>query len=88
MASAVLVSWSGASFDPCDPLDIYTYAVMGLPSGTREVFLLHRIEAMDYPEIARTLRIAVTAVEAHMITALCHVSRIVDVVAHAQTRQR
>ncbi|TPG37983.1 sigma-70 family RNA polymerase sigma factor [Sphingomonas koreensis] len=50
----------------------YREAVRGLTPRTREVFLLHRVDELTYPEIARQLGISVSTVEYHMIRALVH----------------
>lgn len=45
-------------------------AISGLPSRTRQVFMLHRFEDVTYSTIARDLGISVSAVEKHIIAAL------------------
>jgi RNA polymerase sigma factor (sigma-70 family) len=47
-------------------------ALQELSERTRDVFMLHRLEHMTYPEIARSLSISVSAVEKHVIKALAH----------------
>jgi RNA polymerase sigma factor (sigma-70 family) len=45
-----------------------------MPPRRREVFLLHRIEELTYPQIARRLGISVKAVEKHMHLAMRQLS--------------
>ena len=45
-------------------------AILRLPPRCREAYLLHRIEGMTYPEIARRHGISVKAVEKHIARAL------------------
>jgi RNA polymerase sigma-70 factor (ECF subfamily) len=45
-------------------------AILRLPPRCREVYLLHRIEGMTYPEIARRHGISTKGVEKHMARAL------------------
>lgn len=52
--------------------------IMELPQRTGEVFLLSRFDGLTYREISRTLRISVSAVEKHMMTALATLNRKVD----------
>lgn len=41
-----------------------------LPPQCRKVFLMHRFEERSYPEIARSLKVSIKAVEAHISKAL------------------
>lgn len=50
-------------------------AIGQLPERTREVFVLHRLEQLTYPQIAEGLGIAVSTVEKHMIRALAYLTR-------------
>ena len=52
--------------------------ILELPKRTGEVFLLSRFDGLTYREISRTLRISVSAVEKHMMTALAALNREVD----------
>jgi RNA polymerase sigma factor (sigma-70 family) len=45
-----------------------------MPPKRREVFLLHRVEEMTYPQIARRLGVSVKAVEKHMALAMRQLS--------------
>jgi RNA polymerase sigma factor (sigma-70 family) len=49
-------------------------ALQELSERTRDIFMLHRLEHMTYPQIARSLSISVSAVEKHVIKALAHLS--------------
>ena len=49
-----------------------------LPPKRREVFLLHRIEGLSYPQIARRIGISIKTVEKHMALAMAQLSREVD----------
>jgi len=51
-------------------------ATMGSP--TREVFLMHRLESLGYPEIGERLGLSVREVEQHLVDALVHLSREMD----------
>jgi DNA-directed RNA polymerase specialized sigma24 family protein len=42
---------------------------------TRAVFLLHRIDGLDYPAIAWRLRISVADVERRLARAICRLDR-------------
>lgn len=44
-----------------------------LPSRTREVFLLNRVDGLTYDEIAMRLRLSKDRVERHMIRAIAHI---------------
>ena len=46
-----------------------------LPSRSREVFRIHKLEGLSYAETARRLAISVSAVEKHMMRALAAISR-------------
>ncbi|MHB8283331.1 MAG: RNA polymerase sigma factor [Caulobacteraceae bacterium] len=50
-------------------LHVVSTALMTLPARTREVFLMHRLEALRYKEIAERLAISVSAVEKHIARA-------------------
>jgi RNA polymerase sigma-70 factor (ECF subfamily) len=50
-------------------LHIVRTALMTLSPRTREVFLMHRLEAMRYKDIAQRLAISVSAVEKHIARA-------------------
>jgi RNA polymerase sigma-70 factor (ECF subfamily) len=45
-------------------------AILGLPPRCRAVYLMHRVEGLSYPEIARRNGISTKAVEKHMSHAL------------------
>jgi RNA polymerase sigma factor (sigma-70 family) len=45
-------------------------AILKLPSRCRVVYLMHRIDGLSYPEIARRCGISIKAVEKHMSRAL------------------
>jgi RNA polymerase sigma-70 factor (ECF subfamily) len=45
-------------------------AILALPSRCRAVYLMHRIDGLSYPEIARRCGISTKAVEKHMSRAL------------------
>lgn len=49
-----------------------------LGERTRDIFLLHRLENMKYREIAEFYGISQSAVEKHMIKALAHLAKRVD----------
>ena len=52
--------------------------LMGLNERTRDVFLLNRLEALKYSDIAATLGISVSAVEKHMVKALKAIAERID----------
>ena len=49
-----------------------------MPPKRREVFLLHRLEGLSYPQIARRIGISIKTVEKHMALAMAQLSREVD----------
>jgi RNA polymerase sigma factor (sigma-70 family) len=49
-----------------------------MPPKRREVFLLHRIEGLSYPQIASRSGISIKTVEKHMALAIAQLSREVD----------
>lgn len=53
----------------------YEKALTALPTRTREVFLMHRLDERTYKEIARALGITCAGVEYHMSKALIHLAR-------------
>ncbi len=53
----------------------YAEAVASLPSKTRAVFLLHRVDGLRYREIAAQLGITTATVEYHMARALLQLDR-------------
>ncbi len=53
-----------------EELAVLTRAVENLPPRTREVFRLHKFEALSYAEIAARLGIAKNTVMVHMVKAL------------------
>lgn len=48
--------------------------INGMPPKRREVFLLHRVEELTYPQIARKLGVSIKAVEKHMHLAMVQLS--------------
>lgn len=78
--------WRGGALDPSDRLQAYTYAITGLRRTTREVFLLHRLDGMDYPTIGRILGLTVSQVEEHLAAALFQISRTLDIIGRASPR--
>ncbi|MNF12837.1 putative RNA polymerase sigma factor FecI [compost metagenome] len=46
-----------------------------MPERRREAFLLHRIENLSYPKIARRMGVSVKAVEKHISSAMVQLSR-------------
>jgi len=53
----------------------YRSAVAALPPRTRAVFVMHRVESLDYKEIATQLGISIRTVEWHMGEALLRIGR-------------
>lgn len=51
-------------------LDIIDAAIADLPCLTREVFILHRFNDLDYARIAERLEISIAEVEGHISLAL------------------
>lgn len=52
----------------------YEKALTAMPTRTREVFLMHRLDERTYKEIARALGITCAGVEYHMSKALIHLA--------------
>lgn len=46
-----------------------------MPERRREAFLLHRIDGLSYPQIARSMGVSVKAVEKHMASAMLQLVR-------------
>lgn len=56
---------------PADPvLARMEHALQGMDAVTREVFLLHRLDSLGYPEIAERLSISVAEVQEHIAQAM------------------
>ncbi|WP_439646548.1 sigma factor-like helix-turn-helix DNA-binding protein [Sphingomonas soli] len=45
---------------------------------TRQVFLMHRLESLGYPEIGARLGLSVAEVERHITAAMLHLARAMD----------
>lgn len=61
---------------PVDPvLTRMEHALRGLDAVTREVFLLHRLASLGYPEIAKRLGISVPEVQEHIAQAMSRLVR-------------
>lgn len=56
-----------------DMLKTYRLALDELPSKTRQVFLLHRVDELAYREIGDRLGISIPTVQYHMARALAHI---------------
>jgi RNA polymerase sigma-70 factor (ECF subfamily) len=56
-------------------LRVATAALLSLPERTRTVFILRRLEGQQYRDIAAHLGISVSAVEKHMLRAIEHLGR-------------
>jgi len=57
----------------------YVAAINTLPPRTREVFLLHRVEELDYKVIANRLGISIRTVEWHVAQAIIRITKSVVV---------
>lgn len=53
-------------------------AVAAMEQPTREVFLMHRLESLGYPEIGERLGLSVAEVERHIAAAMLHLARALD----------
>jgi RNA polymerase sigma-70 factor (ECF subfamily) len=60
-------------------LQRYQQALRGLRPKTRTVFLLHRRDGFTYAEIATRLGQSVSNVEKHMMRAIAHLDRVLEV---------
>lgn len=67
------------ALDEADLLRMYELALDALPPKTRRVFIMHRVEALTYREIHEQLGISMATVEYHMMKALAHLARALDV---------
>ena len=56
----------------------YRKIVASLPPRMREVFILHRVDELDYREIAKRLDISVRTVEWHIAEAIIRISKGLD----------
>ncbi len=64
-----------ASVEARRRLDLLRRTVGELPSRTRQVFVLNRIEGLTYPQTAQRLGISESSVQKHLAKALHHVMR-------------
>lgn len=80
--------WRFGSFDPHDTTSVCAYAVMGLPSTTRDVFLLHRVAGLAYPTIADHLTLDPKTVGCHVSAALVEIGRTLDLVSACRPPRR
>jgi len=76
--------WRGRAFDPHNIQQAMSYAVLRLRRGTRDVFLLNQIKALDYALIARHLGLFIADVQRHLADALYEISRTVDLIERAR----
>ncbi len=67
------------ALDEADLLRMYELALNALPPKTRRVFIMHRVEELTYREIHEQLGISMATVEYHMMKALAHLARALDV---------
>lgn len=56
----------------------YREVLSDLPDATRKIFLLHRVDGLDYKAIATTCGIAVADVERHIAAAILTLTRALD----------
>ena len=56
----------------------YRAVVAALPPRTRQVFLLHRVEELQYKEIAERLDISIRTVEWHISQAICKIGKALE----------
>jgi len=59
-------------------IDQVRQTILKLPKKTGEVFILSRFDGLTYREIAQTLRMSVSSVEKHMMSALAALNKKVD----------
>lgn len=64
--------------EAADLLGLYEAAVDAMPTKTRRVFLMHRVDELSYREIHEVLGISVATVEYHMMKALRDIAKVVD----------
>ena len=62
------------------------WEIARLPKRTRDVFLMHRLDALGYDRIAHRLGISEQTVERHMSKALCAVRKAREKYAREQRR--
>jgi len=58
-------------------LERYEAAIMKLKPKTREIFLLHRLDELTYPQIAERVGMSVSGIEKQIMKALLHLDRAV-----------
>lgn len=61
-----------------EAMDRFLAALAELPDRTRTILLLRRYEGLDFKEIAQRLAISVSTAEKHMVRAMNHLSRRLD----------
>lgn len=54
------------------------HAVATMGSPMREIFLMHRLESLGYPEIGERLGLSVAEVERNIAGAMVHLVRVMD----------
>lgn len=59
-------------------LAVIEQALTAMETEMREVFLMHRLDSLGYPEIAKRLGISVSQVERHIAGAMLRLSRALD----------
>jgi RNA polymerase sigma-70 factor (ECF subfamily) len=64
-----------SAFEIAQMRELYRTAVACLPPRTREVYLLHRAQDLEYREIAETLCISIRTVEWHVAQAIMRISK-------------
>lgn len=67
MSIAPQQSWA---IEAEDAMEKYRHVLAELPTRTREIFELNRVDALTYPEIAARYGVTVKAIEYHMSKAL------------------
>lgn len=66
------------NIEAVDLMTLYEAAVDAMPSKTRRVFLMHRVDELSYRDIHEQLGISVATVEYHMMKALRQIAKAVD----------
>ena len=54
------------------------HAVTTMGSPMRDIFLMHRLESLGYPEIGERLGLSVAEVERNIAGAMVHLDRVMD----------
>lgn len=80
--------WGSGTIDSNDLGSVLAYAMIHLPTTTRDAFLLHRMVGLTYPTIASHLTLDPRTVENYISLALIQIGETVDLVEQVRRCDR